>query len=609
MVEKWNHFPVYMWAGPGTIRINRVKFPNTPIDEGTHMEGGLREGAEKLRQMGYNWAYCTYNWGFPPEIEREDHEYFKRTVREYHEAGLKVFGYVQFSNAVFDGSYVTKRWYAMDQFGNKINYYSGRYLVCPTDEEWKSHLAEIVRGIVESGADGVFFDNMFGSWFGFRPCHCDRCQKSFKEFAQSINVDVKRIPEYLSENEESRMYLIWRKKILWDTVESLSKLAKSMNPNLLISSNSFEAGISRLSIMTGIDLREAFRVQDVVMIENHQLPRKFNNVQIFNTMTYRIAHAHSSGKPVTSIPYMFGIGADGVYSARTYLQAMAEAYANDSVLVLKGTEYFHKGRWTLLTADEFEYVQREIARYHEWFKGENGVWKDCYGKRATKIAIFHPYDSLTFHWDRTYLPFFAAQHELIKNGIDYKVVWNDFKDVEVLLVPPIFEESEIKMISRFEGKKIFLGRSPFGDGEILWKDEYEKYASKVKPEELLRLEQILSLLNFWTYFNDPVWRKRMESANFLFFNYLNYCYNFEHPFDGEELIDSVRNYQPWSVQANGFTIVSSFQYQNTLKIHVVNLEEKEVKVDLILPKNWYIKQIKNYDHEKTFVHRIYIVEM
>ena len=66
MVEKWNHFPVYMWAGPGTIRINKVKFPATPIDEKVHMEGGLRIGAKRLRQMGYNWAYCTYNWGFPP---------------------------------------------------------------------------------------------------------------------------------------------------------------------------------------------------------------------------------------------------------------------------------------------------------------------------------------------------------------------------------------------------------------------------------------------------------------------------------------------------------------------------------------------------------------
>lgn len=609
MVERWNHFPVYMWAGPGTIRINRVKFPATPIDEKVHVEGGLKIGAKRLREMGYNWAYCTYNWGFPPEIEREDHEYFERTVQEYHEEGLKVFGYVQFSNVVFDGSYVNKRWYAMDQYGNKINYYSGRYLTCPTDEEWKEHLAEVVRDIVESGADGVFFDNVFGSWFGFRPCYCERCQNLFKEFARSMGVQVKGIPEYLSENEESKIYLLWRRKIIWETIEQLSKLAKTMNPKILISSNSFEAGLSKLSIMAGIDLREAFRVQDVVMIENHQLPRKFKGIQVFNTTTYRIAHAHCKGKPVTSVPYMFGIGADGVYPTRIYLQAMAEAYVNDSVMVLKGTEYFHNGTWTLLTDEQFEDVRKHIFDYHAWFKGERGVWKDCYGKRATKIAVFHPYDSLTFHWERTYLPFFAAQHEFVKNNIDYKVVWDNFDDVDVLLVPPIFEKNEIEKINQFKGEKIFLGYSPFGEGKIVWKDVYEKLSLNFKPEEQLQLEQILSLLNFWAYFNDPGWRKRMEKANFLFFNYLNYCYNFVHPFNTSELIELVKSYQPWYVEADGFLIVSSFQESNTLKIHLVNLEEKDVKVNLKLPSSWSIEKVENYKYEGTFVHRIYTVKI
>lgn len=606
MVERWDHFPVYMWAGPGTIRINRVKFPGTAIDERVHMEGGLRIGAKRLKEMGYNWAYCTYNWGFPPEIEKEDHEYFKRTVQEYHEEGLKVFGYVQFSNVVFDGSYVTKRWYALDPYGNKINYYSGRYLICPTDEEWKGHLANVVKEIVGSGADGVFFDNVFGSWFGFRPCYCDRCQRSFKQFAHSLGRDVKAIPEYLSENEESRLYLIWRRKVLWKTIEELSNLAKSLNPKVIVSSNSFEAGISRLSLMAGIDLREAFKVQDVVMIENHQLPRKFNGVQIFNTMTYRIAHAHNKGKPVTSIPYMLGIGADGVYPELMYLQAMAEAYANDSVLVLKGTEYFHEGRWTLITDEQFEQVRRCIADYHDWFKGEKGVWQHCYGEKASKIAIFHPYDSLTFHWDKTYLAFYAAQHELIKNRIDYKIVWDDFEGVDVLIVPPIFEESEIEKVKRFEGEKIFLGYSPLG-GKTIWKEAYQRLVRSAKSDEQLKLEQILSLLNFSVYFNDPNWRKRMERANFLFFNYLNYCYTFTHPFDANELIEQVRSKQSWKVEADGFLIVSSFLLNGLLKLHLVNLEERKINVELILPKGWQLEKIDSYDYNGFFVHRIYTV--
>ncbi|MBC7123282.1 MAG: hypothetical protein H5T94_08635, partial [Pseudothermotoga sp.] len=218
-----------------------------------------------------------------------------------------------------------------------------------------------------------------------------------------------------------------------------------------------------------------------------------------------------------------------------------------------------------------------------------------------------PYDSLTFHWERTYLPFFAAQHELIKNRIDYKVVWDDFENVEVLLVPPIFEKSEMEKIKDFKGKKIFLGYSPFENEKIVWKETYERLAQLSKPEEQLYLEQILSLLNFSAYFNDPSWRKRMEKANFLFFNYLNYCYVFTHPFDAQELIELVKPHQPWTVEADGFIIVSSFEQNGTLKIHLVNLEDRQVNVNLVLPKGWHVERIDNYEYENAFVHRIYTV--
>jgi len=607
MVEKWNHYPVYMWAGPGTIRINKVKFPGTPIDERVHMEGGLRKGAFRLSEMGYNWAYCTYNWGFPPEIEKEDHEYFKKTVEEYHQEGVKVFGYVQFSNNVFTGTYRNKRWYALDPYGEKINYYSGRYLVCPTDEDWKEHLKEVVAGIVNAGADGVFFDNIFGSWFGFRPCYCDRCQKLFKEYAQEQGFEVNGIPNFLGESLESKLYLTWRKKIIWDIVAELSQMAKKINPDILISSNSFEAGISKLSIMAGIDLREAFRVQDLVMIENHQIPRKFQGIQIFNTMTYRIAHAYSKGKPVTSVPYMFGIGDDPAYSTRIYLQAMAEAYSNDSVYVLKGTEYFHNGKWTLLTDDQFENIRLQIKDYHNWFKGKDGVVDKIYGKRATRIGIFHPYDSLTFYWEKTALPFFAAQHELVRSKIDYKVVYDNFDDIDLLIVPPVFEKGEIEKITQFQKDKIFLGYTPIEGQKVIWKELYNLVSSQRKPEQLLALEQDLSLLNFSLYFNNLEYRERLKKNGFLFFNYLNYCYNFTHPFDAKELIEIAQRYQDWKIDSDGFVVVTSYEEGDLLKIHVVNLEEKDVQIDLSLPRGKKVEKVHEYKYNNELIHRVYII--
>ena len=99
----------------------------------------------------------------------------------------------------------------------------------------------------------------------------------------------------------------------------------------------------------------------------------------------------------------------------------------------------------------------------------------------------------------------------------------------------------------------------------------------------------------------------MEKANFLFFNYLNYCYAFTHPFDGQELIELVKPHQPWTVEADGFLITSSFQIGNTLKIHLVNLEDRQVNVNLVLPKGWHVERIDNYEYDSAFVHRIYTV--
>ncbi len=31
-------------------------------------------------EAAFNWAYLMYNWGFPPEIEEEDWEDFRKTV-------------------------------------------------------------------------------------------------------------------------------------------------------------------------------------------------------------------------------------------------------------------------------------------------------------------------------------------------------------------------------------------------------------------------------------------------------------------------------------------------------------------------------------------------
>ena len=97
--------PIYLWGGPGTIRMNRLKFMNQPVDEEAHHQAHKLDGAKRVLEDLYcNWVHLMYNWGFPPEVEQEDWDDFKRAVQIYHEQDSQVFAYIQTSNCVFGNS-------------------------------------------------------------------------------------------------------------------------------------------------------------------------------------------------------------------------------------------------------------------------------------------------------------------------------------------------------------------------------------------------------------------------------------------------------------------------------------------------------------------------
>jgi hypothetical protein len=60
------HFSLgYLWAEPGTILMNRLKFMDATVDEFVHHECHTLVGAQRMLEAGFNWAYLSYNWGFP----------------------------------------------------------------------------------------------------------------------------------------------------------------------------------------------------------------------------------------------------------------------------------------------------------------------------------------------------------------------------------------------------------------------------------------------------------------------------------------------------------------------------------------------------------------
>ena len=425
------HRPVYLWAGPGTVRMNRLKFMDAPVDEAVHAEAHTAAGAQRMaHEAAFTWAYLAYNWGFPPEIEREDWEDFRRAVEVYHAAGMRVFGYVQASNCVYDGSFRDKDWYALDPKGRPFYYYTGRYMTCWTHPGWLEHLRGIVGGIVEAGADGVFFDNPWhgiqplhlgGTWMGQAGCYCRRCRTAFLE-ATGLE-----IPEQISPqaDEVSRHYVHWRAGQVTATLAMLTSHARSLNPGLLISANDFDAVMRPSYLVYGIDLRALAEVQDLIMIEDYGLPRWEGTaghaaLLANNALTLRTARALVGDTPLSTDPYDKGIGFDPVYPARRFRQGIAEAAACGATMVVKGTEYVEDGAFTLLTAERFAPQRQAIGRIHRWLASHADLYQDR--ENAARIGLLYPGDALWQDWDRLAPLYFGAGQTLLAAGIPWRVV-------------------------------------------------------------------------------------------------------------------------------------------------------------------------------------------
>jgi hypothetical protein len=440
-----NHRPIYLWAGPGTVRMNRLKFMNAPVDEAVHQEAHTLTGATRVAQEAQcNWAYLMYDWGFPPEIEREDWAAFRQAVPVYHAAGVYVFGYVQLSNYVVDGSYADKEWYARDPRGRPFYYYTGRYMVCWQHPDWITHLKQMVWEIISAEADGVFFDNPWygtqpllfgGSWLGGAGCYCERCRGAYHE------ATGQEIPIQIDPNDDASYdYLRWRADQVTETIADLADYARSLNPDVVISVNDFDA-IMRPSFVTyGIDLEALSEVQDVMMIEDFALPRwtppqdDAPGQLVNNALTIRTARPLIGETPLSVDPYDKGIGFDEVYTPRRFRQGIAEAAACGAPMVVKGTEFVDEsGTFTLLTAAPYAEQREAIGELHRWLKAHADLYTDRRNQAA--VGLLHPGASLWRRWTAIAAPFFAVGQTLLHAGVPWRVVTADAlpDNLEVLL--------------------------------------------------------------------------------------------------------------------------------------------------------------------------------
>lgn len=449
-----NYRPIYLWAGPGTIRMNKVKFMQVDVDEKVHMEAHEGEVANLVVNTMYqNWIHLTYSWGFPPEIEQEDWQSFESATQEYHKLSAKVFAYIQSSNCVFLGSFTNKNWYAITPQGKKVFYYSGRYMTCFQNQDWINYLKERIADAINRGADGIFFDNMwyglqpnslFNTWLGGAGCYCSACKQKY------ASEEGRLIPTFTDlKNQEVLDYIDWRAEKMTEVIQKLSTYARSLKSDVVISANDYDPVMRPTKLIFGIDFQALAKIQDVTMIENFALPKweiQPEEKLVNNTLTIRNTQPFlPEFKHLSVLSYDVGIGFDPVYPARRILTGMAEAAALGCSMTTKGTEYHDGKKMTLLTAPEYKSQQEAIGRFHRWLQENQSIYQSQI-ERYADIAILHPGDLLWQKWHQLAPIYFAIQQTLLSVGIPWKVI-SSLEDAKPGNQVIIFDESKIPQSS------------------------------------------------------------------------------------------------------------------------------------------------------------------
>jgi hypothetical protein len=446
--------PIYLWGGPGTIRMNKLKFMDVEVDEFVHHEVHTPVGADRvLNRMYCNWVHLMYDWGFPPEVEEEDWDAFEQAAVVYHDGGTKVLAYIQSSNCVYDGSFREKDWYAADPKGHKVTYftYSGRYMACLAHPDWRQHLKDLIRGAIERGADGIFFDNIFqgdqpisllSTWLGTTGCHCPLCQQAYLEQTGAS------IPNVISQDPAFARYLRWRANQVTQLISDMAAYANQCQPGTPISANDFDPVMRDSYLLYGIDLAALAQVQDVTMIENFGLPRWSDGPRthlVNNALNVRTARSLvGSAAHLSMLSYDVGIGFDPVYPPHRYRQGIAEATACGASMTTKGTEYHDGEKMTLLTASEYGPIHAALGQYHAWLEANAHLFT-AGRQNVAPVGLLFPGDALWLDWHRLAPVYFGAGQALTVAGIPWKVIQpgDPLENLETVLV---FDQASLQAI-------------------------------------------------------------------------------------------------------------------------------------------------------------------
>ncbi len=221
-----------------------------------------------------------------------------------------------------------------------VSWYGAPYeAACMNNPDWRTYERFMVQTQLESGCDGIFFDNPTVHPDG---CYCPFCMEKLDAFLAAKPGAAR--PEQHSREALRQWaaghpaeFLEFRSTIASDFLADMRTYARSIKPHALItcnnSLNSPDVLFSQCRAM-GYNINGLSQAEDYVMVEDMgSQARKAADGRIFEYgPTYKVLHAISHEKPIVACTI-----ADADYfhiSPHLARLSMAEAAANDATWLL-----------------------------------------------------------------------------------------------------------------------------------------------------------------------------------------------------------------------------------------------------------------------------------
>lgn len=358
----------YCWAGPGTIRMIKVKYFDPQIDAASLMTSYDYDYLARLKDLfGITDFWGTYSWGFSDQTEVEDRRFLIDRVENFKRLNIRLHAYIQGPNLVYD-EFPDKNWWARDERGRLIPYYKGRRMCSIHSDEYLDYVVRKIQDTHNLGFDGIYVDNIQHGQLGvpnkpgelpFVFCG-DASEFARERFRQSTGLSL---PNDLEKDPGlTRAYLDFR---VDENVRYVGLLADAAHAGGMAFGTNFYDPKFDPTYIYAIDLERMAALQDYLLFENHSLPSsdgKINNLYI-----EELIEQHNIQKPVFVVSYRNGVGMAPQSTQEELDNVFSEGAVARFRLCLKGSEFTTRNVWHNLHLDDYESPQQDkvLPRVHD----------------------------------------------------------------------------------------------------------------------------------------------------------------------------------------------------------------------------------------------------